>query len=649
MAGWVMAVEVTPSELVAVDVDRADRAAGGSLRPRRVPLAPAGDPTADDGSDPVDVLADAFTRVLGSAEPGGPADAADEDRPTRLVIATPPDTERRRFEEIAEATALVGLPAPAWLPGPVAAVGDRIAAEVELGGQSVVLDARGGGLTTWPVRRTAAGAEIGSRGPIATGTRLDQLLLGVVRAQLHSLDPDGAAAPGHGPSPGSRTSGARDLRGEAARLRRGIRRARAQLAGEDVDEARVATGGHEIVVDRVVFDQLVEHALRETLAEVADGPERPRDLVVHVLGDRTTPLARRLVELTAGRERTEGALVTSTGPHDGVIGLAALLLPARSRPTRAATGAQAIRAARAIGSPSAPIGVPAGVGGPGLGSRQVGGSGPDDGRGPDGHGPDDGTPTPATGWSLPDDGAGDSTSDGPGDGDDAAIPAARMPSTPVQAHRGRLAPAVPARVALAGTRSGLETGDGDTADRAPGAASDTETVEDPTPAVDGDPTTEHEGPDHDALDDPDTDQVPDDPDRPAAGHLVLAGAAPHAARPASDAPPGGGPAAAGSSRPSAVSGPGPAWDERDEADQAPRAAVRGRRGPDTAPQPVPEPDPRSGQAPRGVVPVLVALVVLAVLAAVGVLLVGPDQIDAAFAGLGAGTGLLPSALWGVSW
>ena len=105
------------------------------------------------------------------------------------MVATPPDTERRRFEEIAEATALVGLPAPAWLPGPVALVGDRIAAEVEVGGQSVVLDARGGGLTAWPVRRTAAGAEVGSRGPVATGTRLDQLLLGVVRAQLQLARP----------------------------------------------------------------------------------------------------------------------------------------------------------------------------------------------------------------------------------------------------------------------------------------------------------------------------------------------------------------------------------------------------------------------------------------------------------------------------
>lgn len=235
---------------------------------------------------------------------------------------------------------------------------------------------------------------------------------------------------------GSRTPGARDLRGEAARLRRAIRRARAELAGEEVEEARVAAEGHEVVVDRSVFDQLVEHALRETLAEVADGPERPRDLVVHVLGDRATPLARRLVELTAGGERAESALVTPAGPRDGVIGLAALLLPARSRPTRAATGAQAIRTARAVGSPSAPVGVPAGVGGPGLGVRS-GGSGPDDsrgsegwggdGRGGDGPGPDEASmPTPATGWSLPDDDAEDA---------DAAIPAARMPSTPVQAHR----------------------------------------------------------------------------------------------------------------------------------------------------------------------------------------------------------------------
>jgi hypothetical protein len=680
VAGWVMAVEVTPSELVAVDIDRADRAAGGSLRPRRVTLDPDGDPAHADGSDPVDVLADAFTRVLGSAEPGGPADAADEDRPARLVIATPPDTERRRFEEIAEATALVGLPAPAWLPGPVALVGDRIAAEVELGGQSVVLDARGGALTTWPVRRTAAGAEIGSRGPIATGTRLDQLLLGVVRAQLHSLDPDGAAAPGDGPSPGSRTSGARDLRGEAARLRRGIRRARAQLAGEEVDEARVATEGHDIVVDRGVFDQLVAHALSETLAEVADGPERPRDLVVHVLGDRTTPLARRLVELTAGRDRVEGALVTPDSPHDGVIGLAALLLPARSRPTRAATGAQAIRAARAVGSPSAPIGVPAGVGGPGLGVRRAGsgGSGPDDGHGSDGHGfdadgadaggPDDGSmPTPATGWSLPDD----------ADDPDAAIPEARMPSTPVQAHRGVSGGLGFAGVGAAGVGAGIvgasaapavdetDGGPGRAAEETPDAGAVEGPAERDDESLDHHHGAVHDGVIHDGEDDdtvvhhdglgsfgagqgaPNGIQAAE---RAPAGHFALAAAAPHEVRPASDAPPGGRPGGApspASATAGATEGDAGPWDQEREAGRLPRAVVRGRRGPDTAPQPVPESQP-AGLAPRGVVPVLVVLVVLAVLAALGVLLVGPDQVDAAFAGLGAGVGLVPSS-WGVSW
>ena len=81
----------------------------------------------------------------------------------------------------------------------------------------------------------------------------------------------------------------------------------------------------------------------------------------------------------------------------------------------------------------------------------------------------------------------------------------------------------------------------------------------------------------------------------------------------------------------------------------PRAAVRGRRGPDTAPQPVPEADTRAGRAPRGVVPVLVVLVVLAVLAAVAILLVGPDQVDAAFTGLGAGTAQLATLLGTVSW
>ncbi len=598
MAGWVMAVEVTPSELVAVDIDRADRAAGGSLRPRRVPLDADGDPSR---SDPVDVLADGFARVLGSAEPGGPADVADEDRPARLVIATPPDTERRRFEEIAEATALVGLPAPAWLPGPVALVGDRIAAEVELGGQSVVLDARGGALTTWPVRRTAAGAEIGSRGPIATGTRLDQLLLGVVRAQLHSLDPDGAAAPGDGPSPGSRTAGARDLRGEAARLRRGIRRARAQLAGEEVDEARVATEGHEIVVDRGVFDQLVEHALRETLAEVADGPERPRDLIVHVLGDHATPLARRLVELTAGRDRVEGALVRPGGPHDGVIGLAALLLPARERPTRAATGAQAIRAARAVGSPSAPIGVPAAVGGPGLGARQ-GGSG-----GPGGPGPDDGSmPTPATGWSLPDAEDDDSVPDEALDAD-AAIPEARMPSTPVQAHRGRALPAA--------------APDDHETEEPHGAATDTDPVagigdEHDGPEHDG---PEHDGPEHDGPehDGPEHDGHPaldeggpDDADaaRAPAGHLVLARRRPargpaHDRRPARR-PRGRGPVGGAGDRPVGAGRPGPAGPGRrgrsGAARRGPRATGPGHGTPARpgARPPRGRGTPRCGPGPR---------------------------------------------------
>jgi hypothetical protein len=595
-----MAVEVTPSELVAVDIDRADRSGTGSLRPRRVALADD-DTAGDGGTDPVDVLADAFSRVL--AEVDGPAGTDADDpagRPARIVIATPPDTERRRFEEIAEATALVGLPAPAWLPGPVALVGDRVAAELDVDGQSVVLDARAGGLTAWPVRRTAAGAEIGSRGPIATGTRLDQLLLGVVRAQLRSLDPAGTAGSGDEPRPGSRTPGAaRDLRGEAARLRRSIRRARAQLAAQDVDEARVAAEGLEVVVDRGVFDQLVEHAVQETLAEVADGPEGPRSPVVHVLADRATPLARRLAELTAGGDRAEEALVLPGGPHDGVLGLAALLLGGRSRPARAASGAQAIRAARAVGSLPTPVAIGAGGAGP---------SGPDEPPGPDGgHGPDLGRDpdddeadlTPAAGFPAPDDDAVDDP--------DAVIPEARMPSSPVQAHRG-----------------------GTTRDSLP----------EPEDTDPGDATAEPGAPDHD--DAPERVPEPVGGGRPDTGHLALAAAVAHEVRPASDAPPGGGyPAVAPRPVGDGNSGRQDAAGRDAAEDRLPRATVRGRRGPDTAPQPVSEPDTGVRRAPRGAVPVLVVLVVLAVLAAVGVLLVGPDQVDAAFAGLGAATGLLP--------
>ena len=546
MGSWVMAVEVTPSTLVAVEVGRGT---GATPRPRTEVV--------EAGPDPVDALADAFERVLGAP----PHD--DDDRPARLVVATPADTERRRFEEIAEASALVGLPAPSWLPGPVALVGDRIAAEVEIGGRAVVLDARAGGLTAWPVLRTADGAEVGGRGPVATGTRLDQLLLGVVRAQMRSLDPTAVSG---APRPDSRGSG--DARGDAARLRREVRRARARLAEEDVDEVRVSTGGPTVTVDRAVFDQLVQHALRETTIELA-GPGGD-DAAVHVLADRPSPLASRLGALT----QRSGSVGSGSAPsepvlpgdsHDGVLGLAALLLPARPRPTRAASGAQAIRARRTIAGPSSPV--PVGVGSGSASSAAGFGSGTG--------GPPE-PPTPPRGTPLPDT---DHEPEAGEDGDEPRIPAARVPSTPVQAqHRGEQ-DEVTAR-----------PGNGVGSMMAFGSGAD----------------TEHTG-----------------------GHAVLAEAAPHEARPVSDAPPGG-------SYPVRRADPEPEQSDR----TGPSAAVRtGRRGPDTAPQPIPT-SGRTTTSPRGAVIVLALLVVVAVLAAAGVLLIGPDQIGAAFGGLGTGTAWL---------
>ncbi|MDL5154995.1 hypothetical protein [Actinomycetospora termitidis] len=546
MSSWVMAVEVTPSELVAVEVDRAATGAEGApRRPRTVTVDPGSD------VDGVDRLADAFTALLDGAAP-----------PARLVVATPPDTERRRFEEIAEATALVGLPAPSWLPGPVALVGERIAAGVPVGGRAVVLDARDGALTAWPVRRTADGAEIGARGPVATGTRLDQLLLGVVRAQLHSLDP--ASGDHGGPRPGAREDS--DARGRAARLRREVRRARALLADGDADEARVGSDGHTVTVERAVFDQLVEHALRETVDEIerAAGPDDAGPGPVHVLADRPTPLARRLAALTDGGD---AALALPRDPTDGVLGMAALLLPARPRAARAASGAQAIRSRRGLGGSPAPVGVGAVAGAEAAG--------------------DDGSRTPPRGLPLPGAGredalvAADRTAvevEAPGVDEAPAIPAARVPSTPVQAQRGP--------DEAFGSGAGLLTHPAEAGTR---------------PAVNGG----------------------------GQGHAALAGARPHEARPTSDAPPGN-------------SGPLPLPD-LDEHDAAPSTgtpsggtavAAGRRRGPDTAPQPIPvEPERR---APRGAVPVLVVLLLVAVLAAAGVLVLGPDQVSAAFAGIGAG-------------
>ncbi|WP_433800736.1 hypothetical protein [Actinomycetospora sp. CA-084318] len=575
MSSWVMAVEVTSSELVAVEVDPgADGAADPARTPRTAPLGADG--------DAVDRLADAFTVLLEGLG-----------RPARLVVATPADTERRRFEEIAEATALVGLPAPAWLPGPVAAVGARVA-DGAVGDRSLVLDARGGALTAWPVVRTDDGAEVGARGPVATGTRLDQLLLGVVRAQLRSLDP--AAGDVGGPRPGVR-GGDGDTRGEAARLRREVRRARGRLADTDAAEARVAAGAHTVTVDRGVFDQLVEHAVRETLTEVerSAGPEdADRPTAVHVLADGHTPLARRLAELV-GR----GTPVVPGASEDGVLGLAALLTPPRPRATRAASGAQAIRARRSVGSPSAPVGVGAAVGGPAVGA----GPALEDPPSPREHRtPPQGLPLGPTEPERPEESTvvgGEPVAATVPDAPDAAeapddagrsvpeIPAARVPSTPVQAQRGP-----DGRPRAFGTSAGTPAL---VADSGSGRAMDGTGV---------------------------------------AGHAALAAARPHDARPTSDAPPGG---------------PAPLRHPEPDAGPSPLAAtpgtgplVRARRGPDTAPQPVAAPA-TAARAPRGAVPVLVVLLLVAVLAAVGVLVLGPGGVAAAFGGLGTGVVQLVTA------
>ncbi|GAA4843090.1 hypothetical protein GCM10023201_37170 [Actinomycetospora corticicola] len=602
MSSWVMAVEVTPSELVAVQVDRASGADDGAPLPRSAPLEADG--------DAVDRLADAFSVLL-----------EDAGRPGALVVATPADTERRRFEEIAEATALVGLPAPSWLPGPVATVGRRLAAAVEVGGRAVVLDARDGALTAWPVVRTADGAEVGARGPVATGTRLDQLLLGVVRAQLTSLDPTAHTV--GGPRPGAR--GAGDTRGDAARLRREVRRARTRLAETDATEVRVSAGEHTVTVDRGVFEQLVEHALRETVSEIErSGPTGPGDDAadVLVLADRATPLARRLAGLVGD---ADSALVVAAG-DDGVRGLAALLLPARPRSTRAASGAQAIRARRTVGTPSAPVGVGAAVGASGAAPALDEPPAPREPRTPPRGLPDVGDPVPdrprpepvhaeavpAGPSSTPErpeestavdappvrDREGDPADHGDLVAEDAGqdlgvaepvpgIPAARLPSTPVQAQRGS-----------EGWPQAFGTGA-----RAAGAA--------PALVAGGD-----------------RERVPNG----VGGHATLAAARPHEARPTSDAPPG-------------TSGP---FGRPTDPEPAPSAAtpgtgpvVRARRGPDTAPQPVAAAT-TAARPPRGAVPVLVVLLLVAVLAAVGVLVLGPDGISAAFGGLGAGAALLLS-------
>jgi len=253
--------------------------------------------------------------------------------PERLWMIGPTAADRSYFRGLADAAALAELPAPSWVPLPVALVGGRLAARFGAarvgtsgrGGTAVVLDARGGGITAWPVATGADAPEVIGCGPVEVTDRVDELMTGVVRATLGLS----AAAPAEG------TAGRRD----AVRLHRGVRQARRRLATSDVADAAVRVGERTGFVERAVFSQLVVHAVAECLAElrVEAGAE--------LLGDASGPVAG----VVAGTAR---AVITEPGgPREALLG--AGVLAGATRFVGAAPAAEAAAPPVARHAPSA--------------------------------------------------------------------------------------------------------------------------------------------------------------------------------------------------------------------------------------------------------------------------------------------------------
>ena len=300
MADWSMTVEVAGEgdgavALRAVHADDpgtpgdGDPAAGVVTRGTPTPV-PSGDP-ADGGpaggDDRVDALAAALTALLdriGRTDP-----------PARLGVVVDGDADRRDFLELDEAAALAGLPAPMWVPEPIAVAGHRLAARLDPGDAAVVLDARGTTLTAWPLERTGTGVVVTARGPVAVTDRIDELLLGVVRA--------GRVNARNGTGADTASTGAGSRRTEAE-LRREVRRARRRLgaalpAEADVDEVPdPAAPGRGATRDGTVLDvAVVEQAVTSALGEVMDSLAGDRRVAVEVVADGPSVLARAICDL----------------------------------------------------------------------------------------------------------------------------------------------------------------------------------------------------------------------------------------------------------------------------------------------------------------------------------------------------------------
>lgn len=284
MHPWTLVLEAVGGSLAAIRVDEQDY--------RRIDVA----------------LADGDVATLSHAL--GAVVDAEGTRPSHLVFVVPGDVAPERFADLGEAVRRAGLPDPSWLPDAVAMAGVRLAAR-PAGTAVMVIDARGDEVAVWSVRAADDGVEISRDGAVDLTGRLDALVAGVVHAKLAVVAP-GTADTLRRPRD---EAGRRD----AAYLRRELREARRIMGASDGDELVVTAGEAEVALTRAEFDQLVGHALRETIGDAVGHDEPGAETVV--VSDRVTPLVEQL------SEACHATVLSAPAETTALDGAAALVLP----------------------------------------------------------------------------------------------------------------------------------------------------------------------------------------------------------------------------------------------------------------------------------------------------------------------------------
>jgi hypothetical protein len=226
------------------------------------------------------------------------------------VLVVPGDLEHGRFVELTEAVDLAGLPDPSWLPDAVARAGEQLAVR-EAGTPLVVIDARRDEIAAWSVRTADDGVEIRRGGALDLTARLDALLSGVVYARLAVVEPELAESL-------RRRCDAVNRR-DAAHLSRELREARRLMCTTDGEELIVTAGDAEVYLTRAEFTGLVDHALRDILADAVGGDEP--GVATILVTDSTTPVVEHLADMT------DATVLSTPAGATCLDGAAALVLP----------------------------------------------------------------------------------------------------------------------------------------------------------------------------------------------------------------------------------------------------------------------------------------------------------------------------------